>query len=376
MISAFERIKTLMKDGTDKKIGMLNRYAIGVKELPGRSFAFLFSTPVYYQGGMPIPGRFSQKKELYYFKGSSCLVEITPTGVTFQREWGDACIRFETEQEFVLDEQRRYLQSKEMKIYPTFNGIAVHQYHTQKTELVFDTTIKSELKPKSNGKYFAYRVEKLRPSFVINAMFAQNTAQTVFSGVRLTSKKKSATQYQITMQSMDAAAEHLAWEANFYEPKLIHDTTVESKSPKANNVFGDVAFLGSTRDFGTQYLYLRFDYDKLSDVKTTDITRVTLHIPYYGIQGNSFQVSAPFARFCSFESNWKNRMGSIDLPVDCTIREGVVSFDLSKYMLTDRGSLIVTNGIVLRMTEKKDYAILATADNYLTPQILEFEYKK
>ena len=48
MISAFERIKTLMKDGTDKKIGMLNRYAIGVKELPGRSFAFLFSTPVYY----------------------------------------------------------------------------------------------------------------------------------------------------------------------------------------------------------------------------------------------------------------------------------------------------------------------------------------
>lgn len=376
MISALERIKAFMKDGADKKIGMLNRYAIGVKELPGRSFAFLFSTPVYYQGGMPISGSFSKKKELYYFKGSSCLVEITPTGVTFQTEWGDACIRFETEQEFVLDEQRLYLQSKEMKIYPTFNGIAVHQYHTQKTELVFDTTIKSELKPKSNGKYFAYRVEKHRPSFVINAMFAQNSAQTVFSGIKLVSKKKSTTQYQIVLESMDAAAEHLVWEANFYEPKLIHDTTVESKSPKANNVFGDVAFLGSTRDFGTQYLYLRFDYDKLSDIKTTDISRVTLHIPYYGIQGNSFQASAPFARFCSFESNWKNQMGSIDLPVDCKIGEGVVSFDLSKYMLTDRGSLIVTNGIMLRMTEKKDYAILATADNYLTPQILEFEYKK
>ena len=82
---------------------------------------------------------------------------------------------------------------------------------------------------------------------------------------------------------MDAAAEHLAWEANFYESKLIQDTTVESKSPKANNVFGDVAFLGSTRDFGTQYLYLRFDYDKLSDIKTTDIDLFLLDLQGKGL---------------------------------------------------------------------------------------------
>ena len=375
MNSVVNIICTLMKDKEYKPPRRLNRYAVEVEAESDGKHAFLFSTPIYRSNKQSVECSFVKNESSYCFTGSNCRVEITKEGAIFRKKEGDVYIRWAVEQNFILGNNGEYLQSEAMRVHPTLNGIAVCCQHASHTQLTFDTNMHSELPMKHNDKYCAYMADKFRPFFVINGMFAQNSAQSVFGGVGLTLRKQSATQYIIDLKAASENTDQIIWEANFYESKTTQDTTVESRNPKTNNVFGDIAFVGRSQDFGVQYLYLRFDHAKFAEVKTKDLKRVVLHIPYYAIKGDSFQISAPFRRFCSFGSNWQNRVSSVDLPIAGVVEKNIVSFDLSKYMLTPSGDLIVTNGLVLRMTANEEFAILATADNYFTPQILEFQYK-
>ena len=100
-----------------------------------------------------------------------------------------------------------------------------------------------------------------------------------------------------------------------------------------------------------------------------------MHIPYYAL-GNELKISAPFQRFCSFGSNWGNRMPFEDFAVPITRSSAYFTLDISAHLINKYGAFMLNTGIVISPKYKDGVTVLATADNYVTPQIIEIQYRK
>ena len=143
-----------------------------------------------------------------------------------------------------------------------------------------------------------------------------------------------------------------------------------------NNAFGSVGFIGTTKEFGEQWLYSRPDISKMPELMGKKILRAVLHIPKFNKSDVELMASTVSSRFCSFGSNWNNkRSESISLP-DPTINDNYIDVDLMP-ILTDRsGWLIHNEGFILKSKKKNSgFSVIATGDNYLAPQILEINYR-
>ena len=269
----------------------------------------------------------------------------------------------------------KLLKSKDFVIYPTLNGVLVKSFiKTNRLPLTLQSYGSTTVK--SNSKYFAFMSGKFEPQFTINAMYAEDDYGGVFFNAELTAKKRADSVYEVEAFSRKDATK-VVYEMNLYEPKLIQDTTVESRRPNENNVYGSISFMGKSPECGMQYLYSRVDVSKLGKIKDSEFDAVKLYIPYYMTTGASLRLHTPFKRFCSFGSNWSNKIQSTDIHINSNIQKGFFVFDLSTHLLDKRGRLKANEGIVIRpCVADERFSIIATADNYFTPQILQFNYKK
>ena len=167
------------------------------------------------------------------------------------------------------------------------------------------------------------------------------------------------------------------YEINMHDEKLIHDTTVESAHPTENNSFGSTGFIGNSDLFGEQWLYTRPETEFLHGLKASRIHKAILHIPSLNNSQASLSAYEISRRFCSFGSNWINKVSETDKISASSRMQSYHSLDITS-VLSDKesGDLLPAVGCLIKPTQKSDsFTAIATADSFLFPQILEINYE-
>ena len=349
----------------------VNRYCVSEKNQ-----MYCFTTPIFRtDNGNAVGDRFVCGDGCYEFYGSNSVVKVFENSIQFCRQSKLDEIFFPSTQNFSVLNSGKALRSKNFIIYPTLNGVLVKAFiKTNRFPLTLQSYGSTEVK--SNSKYFAFMSGKFEPQFTVNAMYAEDDYESVFFNAELSVEKRTDSVYELEAYSCKDATKVL-YEMNLYESKLIQDTTVESRRPEENNVYGSISFVGKSPECGTQYLYSRIDVSMLGKIKDSEFDSVGLYVPYYMTTGAPLRLHTPFKRFCSFGSNWSNKIQSTDIHINGSIQKGFFEFDLSSHLLDKRGRLKTSDGIVIRpYTVDERFSIIATADNYFTPQILRLNLKK
>lgn len=350
-MSVLEMIRTL-RGGQDFMVDTKNRnrYCVRVKE-PYGGTAYCFSTPIYeLQSRKLVNLQFTPTLEGEVFQGSHGCITVKGNQVVLKNDNGEV----------------RMTLPRNMQLRPTLNGVAVTVATSVKKPFVKVKlrVDKPFLQVRANEKYFAFMQEEFRPFASLSALCLS----------KVTYEKLEDGLYEVTVFGKGAAP--VCFEINLYEPKLFQDTTVESRHPEENNAFGSMAFLGRTEEFGEQWLYSRPDFSKISEFYRVPVQQVLLHLPRYGLEEIGLSVFVPQARFCSFGSNWNNKIPSAVAEATLVARKEYYTIDITPLVVDGpERSLRHVEGLILKpSTAGGGFAAVATGDNYDRPQILEIRY--
>ena len=190
-------------------------------------------------------------------------------------------------------------------------------------------------------------------------------------------QKLTDKRYRIAVSATSPLAKYVIFEANLYENKLFQDTTVESMNPSTNNAFGGVGFIGNTSLCGEQWLYSRLDYSRIPEIMDKRIQKAVLHIPKFNqsnVELSAYKVSA---RFCSFGSNWNNKIPGQTPVSDSSSKSGYQSLDITPLLVDPRtGTITQSEGLILKPKIKGGgFSVIATGDSCFAPQIMEVNFK-
>ena len=351
-----------------------NRYRLVTREDDGTSTAYYFSTPIYNLGSRRmIALSFESKESKICAYGSNANITIS-NKVEMQNADGYCAIDLP---QMPTRNLGKSIQCGNNVIYPTVNGIAVKAYIKDTGGISFTFEVGQPfMQIRKNEKYFALMQEKFRPFITFSCIGTLDTASKLIAPARMSYQKLSDKKYMLTVSATSPLGCSVLFEGNLYENKLFQDTTVESLNPKANNAFGSTAFIGNTALFGLQWLYSRPDYTRIPELMDKHINKAILHMPKYNkndVELSAFRVAA---RFCSFGSNWDNKIGSGSAISDSTAANGYQSIDLTDLIVdTKTRTITKSEGLILKPQIKNSgFSAIATGDSYYAPQILEVNY--
>ena len=351
-----------------------NRYQITVNEKDQSKTAYCFSIPIYEKNSKNlINSKFSTDGNTVYLKGTNSIIELSSKAIFKSND--SVCEVSLPDKATLLSEDEALCGSS--KIIPTTNGIAVicpcrfgESIHVK---LIAPTPF---MPIRTNVKYFSLMCAKFKPLITLSCLGATNDGMSITYPCELSFRQISEIEFSIFLKQMDENASYIMYEINMHEEKLIQDTTVESLHPTENNSFGSTGFIGQTNLFGEQWLYTRPETPLLHELNGMHINKAVMYIP--SLNGNKISLSAYeiSRRFCSFGSNWINKIDEINKVSSSNESKKYHSIDITN-LLSDKasGALFRTVGFLIKPTHKSDsFAAIATADSYLFPQILEINY--
>lgn len=351
-----------------------NRYRVVINENNGTKTAYYFSCPIYnLKTRKGIDLSFHKKEGAIYSVGSN-------GNITFSD-----CIRMDNTEgyaSFSLENNVSAISTNELasgknRIYLTANGFMYKINCTNKKYFIFDLEVaKPFMEVRANNKCFSLMSERFKPFITLSCIGTAEENGNIVAPAKMDYQRLNDKTYRITVSPCTPVGKWILMEVNLYEPKLFQDTTVESMNPNSNNAFGSAAFIGNTSEYGEQWLYSRPDFNKLLELDGNKIIKTILHLPKhnsYGVEIQCFKVSA---RFCSFGSNWENKISASSYVTGSYSKSNYQSINLTD-LLTDKfGNLIRSDGFILRTKEKNNgFSAVATADSYYTPQIFEINFK-
>lgn len=350
-----------------------NRHCILVQETDGTKTAYCFSVPIYNIKTRKLLDRsFHSRQQGAYVCGSNADITV------------DNEIRMENAEGFCrwnLNAPIGRISNKEIacgadSLFPTTNGLAWRAW-TKNGPVRFTLEGSSPLwTVRANDKYFALMQEEFRPFVTVFAIGTANAAGEVIAPARVDYQKLSDQQYELTVSPLSPMGSYVLLEINLHEPKLFQDTTVESANPKTNNAFGGVAFLGTTAAYGEQWLYSRQDFSSVIDMLDKQVNRAMWHLPYYGVGTIPLSTYRTKARFCSFGSNWDNKVAAASSISDSESNDGYQSLNITALITNSQTKHIIpTDGLILKPKVKNSgFSVIATGDSYYSPQILEMNF--
>lgn len=285
------------------------------------------------------------------------------------------CIASLTDHVRLVSESKALCNSE--RISPTTNGVAIWSACSDGNPYSFTLEVsKPVLEVRANDKCFALMSEKFRPFIVVSCLGTTDANDNIIFPAKLRYEKLCDCKYSIIISPCSTLGKSVAFELNLYESKLFQDTTVESKNPEINNVFGSVGFIGSTKEFGEQWLYTRPDISKMNDLYEKEILGAILHLPRLNHSEIALTASRVSERFCSFGSTWDNRIATASSFSNPLIREHYLDLNIMPILTNKYGKLVQSEGFILKAkANSSDFAVIATADNYFHPQIFEINYK-
>lgn len=375
MTSILNEIKKLRKNSQlliDTQNG--NRYRVILNEPDGTRTAFYFSTPVYnIQTKKAVDMKFDKYDDCFISYGSNAKSFV---GENIRLENAEGYMLLNKNKTFIYHSENE-LCSDDDSIFPTTNGIAYKAKINNPFGCSFELEVdKPFMEIRSNDKYFSLMSEMFRPFVTISCIGTLDDDGIVLSPAQISFEQLNERKYRITLTTNNPNGKYILFEANLYEAKLFQDTTVESNNPHVNNAFGTTAFIGNTAEYGEQWLYTRPDYSKFSDLMDKKINKAIFHLPKYNISSvdlKSFKVSA---RFCSFGSNWNNRIAASDTVSESHQDNEYHHLDIKPMLCNNTGRITHTEGIIIKPKIKGlGFATISTGDSYFAPQIVEINYK-
>ena len=351
-----------------------NRYRVVAIETNGTKTAYYFTAPIYNnRTRKAVDMKFHANGETIYSIGSGA--NITISNSIRMENTGGSCVVPLSDTTKLISEHEAICGS--VRIFPTTNGVVVKSACPEGKPYTFTVEIsKPFLEVRANDKYFALMSEKFRPFVAVSCLGTADANGNIISPAKVIYQKISDRKYTITVIPCSTLGKSVAFELNLYEAKLFQDTTVESKNPKTNNAFGSVGFIGTTKEFGEQWLYTRPDFSKMSELNDKKILRAILHLPRLNSSTIELTVSKVSARFCSFGSTWDNKIAASSSLADSQITDHYIDLNMMPILSDKYGRLSWGEGFILK-AKKKDsgFSVITTGDNYFAPQILEISYR-
>lgn len=351
-----------------------NRYRLVIQENDGSKTGYYFSAPIYnIKSGKLVDAEFQANGDVAFLNGSNASVTISDKVLLEGAE--GACSLY-------LPQRASYISPQELRfennsIMPTLNGVAFRcNMQTEKEKSFIFEAGEPFLEIRVNDRYFAFMKERFRPLAVVSAIGCADVFGNITAPAKIEYQKLTDKKYKLTVSAASPLAHSVLFEVNLYENKLFQDTTVESKNPAVNNAFGSIGFIGNTELYGEQWLYSRPDYSKMSELTDKRINKVVLHMPKLSRGDARFKAFNVNARFCSFGSNWGNKI-SEGAPISVSETGGCYQNTELTPLLVDfkTGAMATSEGFILKPEIKNaGFSAVSTGDSYLAPQILEINY--
>lgn len=352
-----------------------NRYRLVVKENNGSKTAYYFSIPIYNKKTRKmIDIKFHSNGSAVYLIGSNTNVTIKKS-VLMENAEGFCKIVLPQNASLISAQEAH---SENVVLHPIANGVALKcaVKSNKKNSFIIDVG-QSFLNVRANDRYFALMKERFRPFAVFSCIGSIDAVGNVIAPAKIKYQKLTDNRYRITVSATTPLAKYVLFEANLYENKLFQDTTVESANSSTNNAFGSIGFIGNTSLYGEQWLYSRLDYSRLSEIMDKRIQKAVLHMPKFNQSKVELSAYKVAARFCSFGSNWNNKIPAETLVSDSSSKSGYQSLDFTSLLVDSRTKTIAkSEGLILKPKVKgSGFSVIATGDSYLAPQILEINYR-
>ena len=351
-----------------------NRYRVVTIESNGSKTAYYFTVPIYNnKTRKAIDLKFHSNGDTIYTIGSNANITISGN-LRMENSEGACLISLPNHVNVTSDSE---LVCGNNRLYPTTNGIAIRSYLQEGKPYTFNIEInKPFLETRANDKFFALMSERFRPFVTFCCIGTSDSNGNIISPAKISYQKITDRMYTLSVTPCSPLGKSVLIEANVYDTKLLQDTTVESKNPKTNNAFGSIGFIGSTKEFGEQWLYSRLDYQKITELNDKQILKAVLHLPKLSNSIVNLTISKVAARFCSFGSTWENKIAEASLLTDSQITDHFIDLNMMSILTDKQGRISRNEGFILKAKNKNSgFSVIATSDNYLTPQILEINYK-
>ena len=272
----------------------------------------------------------------------------------------------------------REVRCGSMVLIPTTNGVAFKCALKANEKATFTIEVGQPfLNVRANDKCFALMKERFKPFVVFSCVGSVDATGNVIAPAKIEYQKLTDKRYRIAISSTSPLAQSVLFEANLYENKLFQDTTVESMNPSTNNAFGSVGFIGNSSAYGEQWLYSRLDYSRIPEIMDKRINKAVLHMPKLNQSKVEFSAYKVSARFCSFGSNWDNKIPGETPVSDSSSQSGYQSLDFTSLLVDGRTKTITkSEGLILKPKIKGNgFSTIATGDSYLAPQIMEINFR-
>ena len=375
MLSIIEEIKKIRTNSlsaiSNKNI---NRYSVVFDEKDGTHTSYCASVPILNISKKKIVApEFRCINGCYIMEGSNSEVSVSPPLTVFKSESG--IVSMVTEE--ILCATREKLQCSKLEMIPTANGVLVI---VPNTGVDFVLHLKTHSKFKniySTTKCFSIMKENFTPLLTISPIGVSNDKINIQSPVKISYQQGRDNNFAIVFSPAQKTAKYIMFEINAYEPKLFQDTTVDSENPIENNAFGGTAFIGNSKMFGEQWLYLRPDISKIPYISGKIINYAHLYIPRFCSHYPELEISKAERRFCSFGSTWSTKVNNSGDSIAGTSLNYYEKFDLSKFLISEKNqSILQPEGLILKSCKSKSgFSVIGTGDSYWRPQILEINYK-
>lgn len=375
MYSVFQEIEKL-REGRSFQINeaLTDRYTLRCQDTFGAKTAYCFSVPIRNINTNDIVDlKFYHNSRSSTFFGSEAKISVSDK-IRFFNEYGKCdvllpgAISKKTENAIFFKDG-----TSSIEIRPTLNGVILlfDSYLTSGSATIKLQFDRSYELVQTNNKYFSAMREKFIPFITASCIGMMNATGRVRAPCEVYNQKINDFEYILTFASASKSKDRIAVEINMQEPKLFQDTTVESNHPTTNNAFGGISFLGTSRAFGEQWLYSRINLASLALMQSKKITKSILHIPKLSCNTSPIAVYKMAERFCSFGSNWQNKIAITDTVTVATASNGYYHLDLTKLL----GNILKkSESFVIRANTSSNPVIIPTGDSFYSPQIFEVTY--
>lgn len=351
-----------------------DRHCVLCREAGGGRTAYYFSVPIRnIQSNAIVDLKFHHHNQDSVFYGSNCKM-IVSDKIRLMNEHGQCEILIPGKPYKKTDHAIFFKdESGEAEIRPTLNGTILlfgrhlsksHKTFTMRTNRPFEST-------RTNNRCFSIMREKSVPFVTASCIGLADSHDKICAPCEMFSQKAAENEYILHFGD-DGLQNRIAVEINIQEQKLFQDTTVESLHPTANNAFGGTSFLGTSKMLGEQWLYSRLDMTKLASLQGKKIIKSILHIPQLGSRPSPITISKIAERFCSFGSNWENKIAVRDTLAWSSDSTGYYHLDLTKLFGNFRNK---SESFVIRSNDPATSAMIPTGDSFYSPQILEVRYQ-
>lgn len=352
-----------------------NRYRLVVQENNGTKTAYYFSTPIYSRRTRKmIDVKFQSNGDAIFSTGSNTNITVS-RNVLIENAEGSCSIELSQNCNLISSQKVR---CGSMVLIPTTNGVAFKCALKTNEKATFTIEVGQPfLNVRANDRCFALMKERFRPFVVFSCIGTVDTSGNVIAPAKIEYQKLTDRHYRIAIFSTSPLAQSVLFEANLYENKLFQDTTVESMNPSTNNAFGSVGFIGNSSAYGEQWLYTRLDYSRIPEIMDKRIQKAVLHMPKLNQSKVEFSAYKVSARFCSFGSNWNNKIPGETPVSDSSSQNGYQSLDFTSLLIDGRTKTITkSEGLILKPKVKgSGFSVIATGDSYLAPQIMEINFR-